>query len=61
VTGIHPRLCNTNFRLDDGMGGAVTAITLFLEFEGTTPGSHPTDNLILVMYNPTRYLKIPID
>jgi len=61
VKGIYPRFCNSNFRLDDGIGGAFTAIKLFIRFENTTPGSHPPDRLVLVMYNPTRYLKIPID
>jgi len=61
VKDIYPRLCNSNFRLNDGMGGAITAITLLLEFEDTTAGPHSPDRLILVMYNPTRYLKILID
>jgi len=68
VEGFPPRLCNAGFLVDNGQGTntAVTAITLAIDFVGTTsntPASpnNPPDNLILVMYNPTRYLKIPID
>jgi len=61
MEGIQPRLCNTNFLADDGFGNATTEISLFINFEGTNSGPHPPDRLVLVMYNPTRYLKIPID
>jgi len=61
--GFPPRLCNAGFLIDNGQGTntAVTAATLAIDFVGTQAGPHPPDRLILVMHNPTRYLKIPID
>jgi len=38
-----------------------TTLSLLIDFAGSTAGAHPPDHLILVMHNPTRYLKIPID
>jgi len=63
VPGIPPSLCTENFLADNGLGTntAITGISLFIQFQDTTAGPHPPDRLILVMHNPMRYLKIPID
>jgi len=62
MKGSHPMLCNSNFLADDGSGTtAITGIRLAIDFVSSNPGSNPPDRLILVMHNPTRYLKIPID
>jgi len=57
--GFH-MVCNPFF-LDDFNGAPRTSITLLIGVRGVKAGRNPPDNLILVMHNPTRYLKIPID
>jgi len=57
--GFH-MVCNPFF-LDDFNGNPRASITLLIAVRNITAGTHPPDNLVLVMHNPTRYLKIPID
>jgi len=57
--GFH-MVCNPFF-LDEFNGNPRASITLLIGVRSIDPGDNPPDNLVLVMHNPTRYLKIPID
>jgi len=57
--GFH-MVCNPFF-LDDFNGNPRASITLLIAVRNVKAGAHQPDNLILVMHNPTRYLRIPID
>jgi len=53
-------VCNANFLLDNN-GTVATRLPLLFDLYRDTPGPNPPHYLVLVMHNPTRYLKIPID
>jgi len=57
--GFH-MVCNPFF-LDDFNSNPRAEITLLISVRNTDPGDNQPNNLVLVMHNPTRYLKIPID
>jgi len=53
-------VCNANFLLNNN-GTATTRLPLLFDLYRDAPGPNPPHYLVLVMYNPMRYLKIPID
>jgi len=60
--GFH-MVCNSDFLTADSQTppNPQVRLPLLISVRNSSGGTHPPDNLILVMHNPTRYLKIPID
>jgi len=60
--GFH-MVCNSDFLTADSQTPPKPQVNLplLISVRNTTVGVHPPNNLVLVMHNPTRHLKIPID